>query len=236
MNFKSILEKIFEKIKNTSDKQAREKAYNYLEESISKNYIYKHQFELLKFLEENKGKIKNSAKLQDLIDKVNGKNYKFIKENKNINSLKVWQENKKLLEYFNINPNEIIPSVLDKAIDINADKKLNEYAIKSYIGKVRKVNPLNEIYKTLVKNKSVKELNKAMKKVRIIAEKLSGKDQVFVYESLSKLRELKESNFDETVKKLYKLHLLTENLLKEFQTEIPNENLEVSEEPENNIA
>lgn len=224
MNFNSILEKVFEKIKKTKDKSAQQKAFNYLNEAISKNSIYKHQFELLKFLESGKGKIKTSSKLNEFINQVNKKKFSFIKENKNITSLKVWQENKKLLESFNINSNEIIPTLLDKAIDINNNKKLSEYAIKSYIGKVKKTNDLYESYKKISTSNSIKDLNKAMKNVRIIADKLNEKDKIFVYESLTKLREMKYDNFKDTVKKLYKLHLITENNLKEFQTDEHIEN------------
>ena len=214
MNFKSILEKIFEKISSTENKDAKDKAYKFLEEAISKNKIYKHQFEVLGLLESKKGKISNSLELDNLIKQVNKKNYTFIKENKNVNSLSIWQENKKLLENYNINPSSISTSVLDKAIDIDNNNKMNEHAIKTYIGKVKKVDELYEKYKLLSKTKSIKELNKALKEVRIIADNIDDDNKVYIYESISKLRENKELEYNQTIKKLYSLHKVIKSLNK----------------------
>lgn len=224
MNFNSILTNIFTKIKKERDVLSKSQLFNSLQENINNNHIYKHQFEMINMVKEAKDKIKNDVQLNTFLKKVRTKNFNFIKENK-INNVEIWNENKKLMEYYNINPNTIIPSLIDKSIDINAHKKLNEEAIKSYIGKV-------EIQKTdrraVIKESFssignlYKEYNTNLKIVRFLSESLKDENKIFISKSLTKLREDKR-DIKSNVKKLYKLRLVTENaLIKEFQNEKNN--------------
>lgn len=226
MYFETILGKIFSKINEQTDVKLREKNFQLLESKLFENQSLKHQFELLSSIKEAKKLVKTKFQLENFLKKIRNKNFKFITENK-ITPVTIWNENKKLMEYYNIDPRGIVPSVLDKSIEISTTKNLNETAIKSYIGEVAKRDKsedkksINESFKIILENKSQKDLNKQFKIVGFLASEFDNINKNFVYESLRKLRTMQKSNYKECVQKLHKLRILSEKILREYQAD-PN--------------
>lgn len=222
MNFKSILDKIFAKINEETDLKKRSREYKLLESKLIENEVFKHQLELLSILKEGKKRIKTESQLSKIVSTIRNKNFTFISENK-LTPLSIWKENKTLLEYYNINPKEIVPNIVDKLIDVNTTKVLSEKSIRTYIGEVSQRDKkeekriIKESFRTLLEKKSTKDLNKQFKIVGFLASGLDSKNKDFVYESLRKLRSMQKSNYKECITKLHKLRLISEKLIREYQ-------------------
>jgi hypothetical protein len=134
--FATGLNKIFEKISQISDKQQQVQAFNHLENQLLKNPYIKHQFEVMNKIKRNRGVITTQENFNAFVKALNDKRAKFMKEHKKHSHLSFWKATKELLEYFNINPRDIVVDELDTAIDTySTSKKLNENIIKNLVFK-----------------------------------------------------------------------------------------------------
>jgi len=232
MNFNSILNQVYKKILSEKDIKKQESALDYLKEQIISNTVLNYQFKMIDVLKRAKIKLKTNEGVERFIQKIKEKNLYFIEENK-LSQLKIWRENKKLLEYFNINPSELNVSLIDKALDFNNKDQLNEVAIKKYLGVKKNVNKKenkkDEIKKTFINimeskgsKKANKMLSKQIKIIKFLGECVNREDKYFILNSLKKVKAMTNktsapSELKETVNKVYKLRVLVEKKkLKEF--------------------
>jgi len=219
MYFSSIYNTVLKKFAKDKD----ENSLKTLTEKLEKNPIYKHQFDILTFVKESR--VENNEDLNDLVKTIIRKNHKFIKEHK-VSHIDVWKENKKLLEFYNINSDDLTLDILDKAIDLNIDRKLNEKALRSYFKdkivetkEFSKKELIKENFNYIYKNKDRQQLKNNISIVKFLAECVNDKDKIFIDESLARIKNSYNEKFKEAVSNVYKLRLLTEKLLREFSLE-----------------
>jgi len=219
MYFSSIYNTVLKKLAKNKD----ENSLKSLTEKLEKNPIYKHQFDILNFVRESK--IENNEDLNNLVKTIVRKNHKFIKEKK-VTHIDVWKENKKLLEFYNISSLEVIPNVLDKAIDLNINKGLNESALRSFFkDKIKETKEftkkelIQENFNYIYKYDDKHQFKTNMSIIQFLSENINDKDKIFINESLNKIKATYKNKFKESVGNLYKLRLLTEKFLKEFHLE-----------------
>ena len=223
MYFASIYNLISEKIKG--NKESKEK----LDKFINENKVLKHQLETMNLLQTSASIIGEVNKVKELAKQIVASNQTFIKGNK-IDKHSMIKANKKLLEYFNINPSLVKSCDLDFAIDMADSRKNNLYLVESYLKEqskkslleskaVKVLTSLRESFDYIKTSKSVSDFQTQSKIVKFLSEGLDKKNQEFINESLKKLDESFKQKDSVSVEKLYDLRLLTETLLKEFQTD-----------------
>ena len=221
--FSSGLTEIYKKISSIKDKTKQNEAYNYLENQLLNNPYIKHQFELVSSLREKRGKITTQEAFESFVKGLKEKHKKFLDENKDASQLTIWKENKKLFEYFNINPKEISINEVDAAIDIySTSKGLNEGIIKNYVK--RKLNEslkdmkkvLKEQFFSLKNKENVLSLDNQFKIINFLSESMIPAQQKLVKASLRSLQEERVKNYGGCVEKLYKLRLLSEKITEDY--------------------
>lgn len=224
MNFKTILNEVYGVIFSENDNKKREEYIQQLEEQISSDPLLTYQFNMLQLLKKAKSKLKTQKAVNRFIENVNQKHLNFIQEN-GVSTLDFWKSNQFLVEYYNINPNTLSVSLIDKALSINNNTKLNEIVIKKYLGEKKNVNKILE-KKSLIKESFInimqrndeKSLQKNIKIIRFLGECVNREDKFFILKSLKKIKSMITSNnvthngnaLKEATKKAYKLRLITE--------------------------
>ena len=197
--FVQALEQISKKISKSNQK---EQGYKILERKIFKSPNLKSQFEIFCDLKENSKKISSKNKFKVFFESLKEKT-------KNIDPKVNSEEVKKLLEYFNIDPNTIKETIMDKAV------LLNENAVRSIVIDTKK-ELLAESFKRIIKKEDENELRKNFQVLNFLSESFSDKKRKsFFKESLRSLLEERYKDYNSCVKKLYKLRVLAENLIRE---------------------
>lgn len=225
--FATGIREIYKKINEMKGDKQKE-AYSFLESQLINNPSLKHQFELLTFIKKNKNSIINQESFLKFVKKINKKNVAFIKENK-ISHVGIWEANKELLEYFNINSKELETNIYDSAIDIYASSKsLNESSLRKILFKKdaflkeerkffkERIETIKESFSKLKHNKNTNELKKNFKIVNFLSECMQSEQKTMFQESLQSIFENRK-DFNNCVSKLFKLRIVAEKVIKEAE-------------------
>lgn len=222
--FSSGLKSIYKKINSIKDKSKQNEAFNYLENQLLSNPYIKHQFELLNSLKGKQGRITTQESFDQFVKGLREKHVSFLKENNGASQLTIWKENKKLFEYFNINSKEINLDEFDVALDIYSTAKgLNEGIIKNIVKKTinsdlkLKKKDLKENFSRLKVKENPLSLNQQFEIINFLSECMQSTQKKFIQTSLRSLKEEQYKNYGSCVEKLYKLRLLTEKTVSDYE-------------------
>ncbi|MEO6301775.1 MAG: hypothetical protein ABIP51_01255 [Bacteroidia bacterium] len=197
--FVQAFEQISKKLAKSTKK---DQGYTILEKKIMDSPVLKSHFEIYNDLKEKTNTIGTSSQFKSFFSTLTEKVNKIdIKE--------VNKEVKALLEYFNINPTSIKETTMDKAMS------LNEFAIRKVVIN-EKLNILSETFKHIIKEENEYDLRRNFQIVNFLSESFSDKTRkTFFKESLRSLLEERYKDYGSCVKKLYKLRILAEEVLRE---------------------
>jgi len=221
MYFSSIYNTISEKIKGD---KISEEIFNKL---LKENKVYTHQLENMNILSTSKKLMKNIKDVKEVVLKLLTKNQEFIKAT-SLTNRDVLKENKKLLDFYNLNPKDLKASDLDFAIDLSTNKQNNKLLIENFLGrdikksfllekKILKENldDLKYLFTSIKSENNQDKFKNQAGIVSLLAEGINNKNKTFIKESLNKIKE--EKDMSKSIEKLYDLRILTEKVLKEFQ-------------------
>lgn len=233
MNFTAIFEAICRQIKREKNKEKQNYLFESLQTQLNTNIILKYQFDTLQLLKKAKNKLKTPQGVDKFISEIISKQSSFKKEN-DVSPHNVWKENKKLLELYNINPDSLELSSIDKALKITA---LDEKALKKYINCEKNVHNffdkkriIKEIFTNIILSNDEESLAKNVRITQFLGEQVESKrDKFFIIHSLKKIKTMNAENklktsssLKEATQKLYKLRLLTEKQI--ARQEFPHSN------------
>lgn len=198
--FIQALEQISLKI---SKSNLKEQGYKILERKIMESPVLKGQLEIYTILKENAGKLIKSKDYSEFYDILKEKIVTFKVED-------VENEVKALLEYFNINPSNVKMTVMDSAM------RLNEVSIKDIVMNTKK-KQLMETFKRLIKKPEEESIKTQFDIIKYYAKGIRDKQKKeFVKESIASLLAERYKDYTSTLKKLYNLRRVTENIIESY--------------------
>ena len=224
MIFSTGLKKIYESIK-TAPKDMQANLYSKLEDKLIASKVLSYKFDLLEAISDRKNKL-SKDQADKFINYINLKHNEFLEENNSVALF--YKEEKKLMEFFNVDTNKIQPNELDLVIN-RKDNKINEAVVRSFITDKRIVSGKDlfesnkkDIKKNflMIRNELDRDaLKRKMDRINIVSNFLAPKVRKFVKESLNTIKEDMYKNFSSAINKGYKLDLITEKLLREYNVD-----------------
>lgn len=221
MIFATGLKKIYEAIsKNPAESQG--KLFAKLEEKLITSKPLAYKFDLVESIKSKKGRF--SAETADkYIAYLRNKHNAFLQENAGVALF--YKEEKKLLEFFNINTADIQPNELDLVVN-KKDNRLNEAIIKSYITDDRliskkeyfahKKEAIRECFKHIKNDLDTDLMERQIARIEFTSKRVNPKYKDMITASLGVIKEEVFTDFKSAVEKGYKLRIITEKLLREF--------------------
>lgn len=226
MTFSTGLKKIYQTI-NKAPKEKQQALLFVLEEKILSNDALKYKYSLLEEIERNKGRFTEDVARRYIVS-VKQKHNEFIKENNSVALF--YREEKKLLEYFNVDVKSVVPSEMDLVIS-KKDNVINEAVLLSIVTNKKrmtmreafgyqKAKALNE-FRYIRNELDGNRLQRNLSFIKAKSANLSEKHRNMVRESVKTLQEKAFTDLKGTIEKAYKLRIITEKLLKEYPGEKP---------------
>ena len=224
MIFSTGLKKIYESIRK-ADHGVQNTLMEELQNKIASNSALAHKFELLEAISSNRNSLDKEQAMK-FFKQLSQKHLNFLKENNTVALF--YKEEKKLFEYFNINQKEVISDKLDLIVN-KKDNQLNESIILDYVtnGNLitnkeyfdKRKSSIRESFMNIKREKSVDALDSQIRRIEIMSGFIGGKNKELVESSVKVIKREAFTNPESAVNKAYKLRILSEKLLLEFDAE-----------------
>jgi len=211
------IKKIYESIKGIKDENKKKELVKSLENKIIESKVLSHVFGLISEVNSKAGKL-DQIGTNKFFKELKEKHDAFVTENK-LGKASIMNEEKKLLEFFNVNLKDVQPTKIDLFIDGHKNT-IREDVVRNIVfnkasGKLKalkeaKVAVIKEGYMDIRENADFVSLQERLDLMETKAKRFSGKLKEMVDSSVVSIKEESYKNFNSAVNKAYKLNMLTE--------------------------